>query len=89
MLPTRRADLVSREVEGEVVILDRATGHVHRLNPTASFIWNQCDGASTPAEIAARLATSFDRTPEHVLGDVTTTLADLTRLGLLIQQEPK
>jgi hypothetical protein len=83
MLPTRRADLVRRVVDGEVVILDRATGNIHRLNATASFIWNQCDGTSTPADIAARLAASFDRAPEHVLGDVMTALADLERLGLL------
>jgi PqqD family protein of HPr-rel-A system len=85
MLPTRRADLVTRTVDGEVVILDRATGNVHRLNATASFIWNHCDGTSTSAEIAARVATNFERTPEQVLADVTEALANLERLGLLAQ----
>ncbi len=83
MLPTRRPDVVSRVVDGEVVILDRPTGNVHRLNATASFIWNQCDGESTPADIASRVAESFDRSLDQVLGDVVETLANLEKLGLL------
>lgn len=83
MLPTRRSDVVSRVVDGEVVILDRPTGNVHRLNATASLIWDHCDGASTPADIAAHVAAHFDRTPDQVLGDVMETLANLEKLGLL------
>lgn len=83
MPPTRRAGLVSRVVDGEVVILDREAGNIHRLNATASFIWDQCDGKTTPTEIAERLAASFDGAPGQLLGVVVEAIADLERLGLL------
>ena len=83
MLPTRRTDLETRIVDEEVVILDLANGNVHRLNATASLVWNDCDGHSTVADIAARLAARFQLTPDDVIADVTIALADLERLGLL------
>ncbi len=82
-LPLRRSDLEIRLLEGELVILDMPGGHVHRLNATASLIWNQCDGRSTAAEIAARLAAEFEVASGDALDDVVRTLAELRRLGLL------
>ena len=81
MLPLRRSDLEIRLLEGELVILDMPGGHVHRLNATASLIWNQCDGRSTSAEIAARLAAEFEVASGDALDDVLRTLAELRRLG--------
>ena len=83
MPPTRRSDLVTRVVDGEVVILDRARRNIHRLNATASFIWSDCDGKSTASDIATHLAASFESTPDEVLGDVVEAIANLERLGLL------
>ncbi len=45
-LPQRRSDIIYRTIEGETVILNRNEGRLHQLNPTASFIWNCCDGTS-------------------------------------------
>lgn len=83
MLPTRRSDLETRTVDEEVVILDLANGNVHRLNATASLVWNHCDSRSTVADIAARLAARFQLTPDDVMNDVAAAIADLERLGLL------
>lgn len=88
MLPTRRRDLVSRTIDGEVVILDRDGGQVHRLNATASCIWLECDGASTREEIAARVASRFEGVPAHLLDEVTATIDELARLGLLAAGAP-
>lgn len=70
-------------MDNEVVILDRETGHVHRLNVTASYIWDLCDGTNTPDDIAASLASGFNQTTEHVLDDVHKALTSLRELGLL------
>lgn len=83
MLPTRRPGLLSRTVEDEVVILNRETGQVHRLNLTASYIWELCDGTNTPDDIAARLAADFDRTTDQVLDDVVRAIGNLRELDLL------
>jgi hypothetical protein len=82
--PARRADVVSRTVDDEVIILDRSTGYVHRLNTTASCIWNYCNGHNSPETIAACLAKDFDRSPDSVINDVTETIRNLTDLGLLV-----
>ena len=83
MLPTRRQDLLSRTVEEEVVILNRDTGQVHRLNLTASYIWQLCDGTNTPDQIAEQLAAGFGRTTGQVIDDVLGAIASLRQLGLL------
>jgi hypothetical protein len=84
MPKTRRPDLITCSVDGEVVILDRAAGFVHQLNSTASRIWSACDGGHEVHEIAARVAASFEGAPAAVLDDVIRALADFERLGLLV-----
>lgn len=79
----RRQDLVSRIVDDEIIILDRAEGRVHRLNPTATYIWNTCDRLSA-SEIASLMAEDFDVVPETLLDDVQATLSDFRRLGLVL-----
>jgi hypothetical protein len=86
MIPTRLPGLLSRTVDDEVVILDRQTGQVHRLNVTASFIWDLCDGANTPDQIADELAAAFSATTDQMIEDVRTTIAHLRELGLLARE---
>ena len=74
---------MSRTVEEEVVILNRDTGQVHRLNLTASYIWQLCDGTNTPDQIAEQLAADFGRTTGQVIDDVLGAIASLRQLGLL------
>ena len=83
MLPSPRPGLATKVVAEEVVILDRASGTVHRLNATASVIWNLCDGKNSLDDIAAGLAAAFRRSPNEVLADVQQTIADLKKLNLL------
>ena len=51
----RRSDLRTQVVDGEMIVLDRQQGVVHQLNKTASYIWEQCDGQRTAAEVASQL----------------------------------
>jgi Coenzyme PQQ synthesis protein D (PqqD) len=83
MTPRPRSDLNTRVIDNEVVILDRANGNIHRLNATASAIWNLCDGRNTPEEISRQVAASFQLTPADVLPDVLRTVEDFQRLNLL------
>ena len=83
MFPTRRSTLITRTIQNEVVILDRDGGNVHQLNVTASYIWEQCDGRTSPETIAERLAVAFGHTHGEVLADVMKTLDDLRALSLL------
>jgi hypothetical protein len=54
--PKRRvAGLSIVEVDGETVAYDLRSHHAHRLNPTMAFVWQQCDGSRSAADIAAAL----------------------------------
>jgi coenzyme PQQ synthesis protein D (PqqD) len=84
MSKTRRPDLTTCNVDGEVVILDRVAGYVHQLNPTASEIWDACDGQHSPRDIAARLQERFNGVTDAVLLDVETVLTQFEQLGLVL-----
>jgi hypothetical protein len=52
----KRADTVHVEQLGdELCIYDWQRRQVHALNATAAQVWQQCDGQTSPAQIAARL----------------------------------
>lgn len=81
--PKHRSDISTRVVEGETVVLHLAAEQIHQLNPTASFIWNRCDGHRTAAEIAEELTGFFDVDYKTAYDAVVTTLRQLHELRLL------
>lgn len=84
-MPTRRPDLVTRIIDNETVILDQAAGKVHQLNAAASCVWSNCDGTRSQADIAARLAATFEISEERALLDAQKALGELQQLGLLLR----
>jgi len=70
-------------VEGETVVLDRQHGLVHQLNPTATYIWERCDGQATVEDLAAQLTETFDVAYEMALQDVARVTAHFRALQLL------
>ena len=87
--PTRRSDLMIREVDGETLILDGLSGRVHQFNPTAGFIWNCCDGKSSIIDITSRLAAEYSVPAASVAPDVANTIGKFQELGLLIASSKK
>jgi hypothetical protein len=54
--PKARQDgLVLRELREELLVYDTETHDAHCLNSTAAFVWKQCDGTTSVAEIADRV----------------------------------
>ncbi len=83
MFHTRRSDVRIQHVDGETLVLDDENGYIHQLNPTATWIWNQCDGKSTTTEIVQRLAQEFNVEDVVATKDVTDVLQKLRDLKLL------
>lgn len=81
--PKRRADVRTRTVEGETIVLDRQNGQIHQLNPTASYLWEQCDGTLTVEAMALRLVDNFAVETHTALHDVATVVAQFHTLHLL------
>ena len=74
---------ISREVNGEILVLDGRAELIHQLNPTASFIWQQAKSGSTAEEIAAALAETYYVDLEIAQRDVAATVARLKELNLV------
>ena len=86
--PRRRHDVVDRIVEADRVVLDRRTGLIHRLNATASFIWELSDGTRSCDDITASVAQRFPGTPDTVGDEVVHLVLQFHDLGLLDDGAP-
>ena len=53
--PRRSPTTHTEQLGDEASVYDWARAQVHALNPTAAFVWRQCDGATSPDAIAAAL----------------------------------
>ena len=78
----RRAGLGSEQVDDSLLILDKQNEQVHRLNSTASVIWELLD-ENDPTQIAQRIVDSFDVTYEVASRDVQQVISELQVLNLL------
>jgi peroxiredoxin len=87
-VPAARADVVSVEVDGEMVIgyLPEGESHLrtHALNATASIVWRCFDGSGTLDEIVADIADAFGTDVEVVRADVLDLAQQAGALGLLV-----
>ena len=78
----KRPDLNERTFEGEILILDRINGRIHHLNSTASYVWEQCEGASTQV-IAEQLAQAFQIDRAKAEKDVGALLSEMAKMNLV------
>jgi hypothetical protein len=82
--PCRREDLVRYAADRETFLYDRHADVIHVLNPTALAVWELCDGAHSPEQIAAHLAASFADVPAGAADEaVRETLAILEQKNLI------
>jgi hypothetical protein len=82
-VPKRRSDLNFKTIDGETLILNREEGRLYQLNPTASFIWDCCDGNSNIADITDRLAGAYEVDSSTARNDVEEVLSNLRSSNLL------
>lgn len=78
-----RSDVVAREVDGELLILDRQTDQVHKLNPMASYIWARLRRETNTDDIAKEVVEQFDVDPEVAAQDVSKYAEQLQSLHLV------
>jgi len=77
---------ISREVNGETLVLDARAELIHQLNSTATFIWQRARSGSSTEEIAAALGEAYAVELEIARRDVAATLARLEELDLVISR---
>ena len=80
----RLEPVVARKVDRDLLLLDTEAELIHQLNETASFIWHQCDGGQSAAEIANLLIDKYAVESSVALIDVEATLQKLREVNLVV-----
>ena len=82
--PSRRPDLSIYEIDDELLIYDETAGDTHRLNGTARFIWDRCNGHRDAEAVAADLADVYDVAMSEALSYVESLFVELLTRRLLV-----
>lgn len=79
-------DVIAREVAGEMVLLDLASGLYFGLNPVGSRIWSRLsEGVCSITEICDVIEHEFDASRDQIEGDVVALLRQLSGKDLICQ----
>jgi hypothetical protein len=81
-------DALSRDLDGEILLLDLRSSHYFGLTGTAARIWQLIEAGEDPESIPATLAAEYDADETIIKDEVTAFLDDLVGRGLLVARQP-
>src|SRR5437764_11683872 len=85
--PNQAPSVHVEQLGDELCIYDWQRKEVHALNPTAARVWQQCDGQTSPEQIAATLQAELNVPNAEEL--VWLTLSKLEKAHLLAEEGVK
>lgn len=83
-------DVVTRDIEGEIIIVPIAAGigdaedELYSLNETGKAIWDRMDGIHSLSQIAIDLAAEYAVSLSEIERDVIGLVTELARRNMLI-----
>ena len=83
------ADIVAREIEGQLIIVPIAAGvgdmedELYSLNDSGRAVWGKLDGKRSLGEIVAELSDEYEASPGEIEADVTGLVGELLRRRML------
>lgn len=83
MIKRRGEDLVWRDLEGEVVLLDLRASMYYSLNQTGSLLWSCLEQPSSPEELVRAVVEEYGVSVEQAREDVDGFLDMLSRHELI------
>lgn len=83
---SQNPNLVTRDIDGEVVIMIPAKGKVLALNEVGSFIWNRINGSNSIEDILNAVCHEFDVNREQAAVDVDDFITLLYDKNLLVKE---
>lgn len=84
-------DVVSREIEGELILIPVASGigdledELYSLNETGKAVWRALDGKKSLRQVAAELAADFAGLPEDIEADVKGLVQELLKRNIVVE----
>ena len=80
-------DVVFRDLEGEAVILDLASGRYFGLNAVGTRIWTLLEGGTDIDRIVDAIASEYDADVQQIARDVTALIEQLSSRGLIVDAQ--
>ena len=81
--PRKSADVLELDMGDGAILYDNEARLVHHLNPSATLIWQLCDGSGTAEELAGDIAAEYSLDAQAIADQVMTVIAELDALGLV------
>ena len=78
-------EAIHQTIEGEVILINLATGNYYSLRDTAAETWAMLEAGMEPDEAAGRLAARYGTSEEEVRGHVQGLVERLREEGLLAE----
>ena len=78
-------DVVFRELDGEAVLLNLASGLYFGLNPIGTRMWQLIDERRDLADVAAVLCDEFDAPAATIEADLVRLVGELLARGLMVR----
>ena len=83
-------DVVSREIEGEILIVPLVSGigdmedELFNLNESGKAIWQRLDGQKNLKEVVKELSEEFEAPKEEIEQDVRGFMEELLKRGMVV-----
>lgn len=81
--PLRKPDYRLETIDDELLLFHPAKTQVLYCNPSASMIWQLCDGQRTTHEIVSLLSDAYPEATDEIARDVETTLQTFSEYGAI------
>lgn len=81
--PLRREDVLARQVDGVLILLDPDGGSYYRLDGIGPRVWDLCDGSLPFDKLVDLLARQYDAPRDVIERDAADLIDALTEAGLL------
>jgi hypothetical protein len=82
-VPKKNPDIISKNVKGEIVLLNSVSGKYYGLNKVGCAFWEKIDGKRNLSEITALLFDEFNVEKERLIKDIDELMSTLTENKLV------
>lgn len=82
-VPIKRAEILELDMGDGFIVYNHESNLVHHLNPSASIMWQLCDGDATVKDLAQEIAEEYQLEMDRVRYEVAGLIGELDTLGLV------
>lgn len=82
-IPIKRAEILELDMGDGFIVYNHESNLVHHLNPSASIMWQLCDGEATVKDLAQEIAEEYQLDRDRVRYEVAGLIGELDTLGLV------